>query len=394
MPWLHVRPMDSKILFLSDWLRGLDTFSNTCRRHGISRKTGYKWVHRYKTLGLDGLQEQSRRPKHSPSRIPYTVRQALIALRKEHPHWGPKKLLPVLANRHPDWELPSRTAVYNILRAAGLIGMRRRKQRVMPSPKPFAPASGPNDVWSADFKGQFYTKDGACCYPLTVMDHVSRYLLACHIVKGTRTKDSLKVFKKLFVQYGLPRRIRTDNGVPFASRGVGGLSRLSAWWVRLGILPERIEPGKPQQNGRHERMHRTLKQETLRPPAANARVQQVRFDRFRQTYNEVRPHESLRQRPPASCYRSSQHRMPKRLLPLEYPAHFKRAQVNHNGTIWIDGTNVYLGYLLKGEHVGLEQIGHEIWEVYFGSTRICRINKDVKEPIMLKGNHKKCHLCL
>jgi hypothetical protein len=263
----------------------------------------------------------------------------------------------------------------------------------MPTPKPFAPAHQPNDVWSADFKGQFYTKDGACCYPLTVMDHVSRYLLACQIVKGTRASESLRVFKKLFARYGLPGRIRTDNGAPFASIGVGGLSRLSAWWIRLGILPERIEPGKPQQNGRHERMHRTLKQETLFPPAANVRAQQKRFNRFRETYNKVRPHEGLKQQPPSSCYRPSRQRMPTRLPKLKYPAHFKRAQVNPNGTIWIDGTNVYVGYLLKGEHVGLEQIGHELWEVYFGRSRICRINKDVKEPLAKGVTGKKCHPC-
>lgn len=387
MPWLNVKPMDSKILFLSDWLRGWDTVSATCIRHEISRKTGYKWIQRYKALGIDGLQERSRRPKYNPNRIPFTLSQEFIALRKQYPHWGPKKLLPVLAERHPDWDMPCKTTVYNILRSEGLITPHRRRRRVMPSPKPFARAHQPNDVWSADFKGQFYTKDGACCYPLTVMDHVSRYLLSCQIVKGTRTKDSRKVFKTLFVQYGLPNRIRTDNGVPFASIGVGGLSHLSAWWIRLGIMHERIEPGKPQQNGRHERMHRTLKQETLRPPAKNARAQQVRFDDFRKGYNDIRPHESLKQCPPASCYRPSSRLMPSRLPPLTYPAHFKRTQVNPNGTIWIDGTNIYLGYLLKGEIVGLEQIGHELWEVFFGSTRLCRINKNKKEPLTMMGNH-------
>ena len=387
MPWLHVRPMDAKVLFLSDWLRGSDTFSNICLRHGISRKTGYKWVQRYKSLGFDGLQERSRRPHNCPNRIPFAISQTLIALRKQHPHWGPKKLLPVLATQHPDWDLPCKTSVYNILRAQGLISSRRRRRRVMPSPKPFAPARQANDVWSADFKGQFHTRDGTCCYPLTVMDHVSRYLLSCQIVKGTRTNDSRKVFEALFARYGLPDRIRTDNGTPFASTGVGGLSRLSTWWIRLGIMPERIEPGKPQQNGRHERMHRTLKAETLYPPAANVRAQQVRFDDFRKTYNEVRPHESLKQRPPTCCYRPSSRPMPSRLPSLTYPGHFKQARVNPNGTIWIDGTNVYLGYLLKGENVGLEQIGHEMWEVYFGNARLCRINKNKKEPLTTLDNH-------
>jgi len=383
MPWLTVRPMDAKVLFLSDWLRGQESFTQICLSYGISRKTGYKWVKRYQALGLAGLQEQSRRPHRSPHRIPFAIRQSLIALRQEHTDWGAKKLLVLLAQQHPDWELPSEASVGNILRSEGLTRPRRRRRSVQPSVKPFAPVRAPNDVWSADFKGQFYTRDGTCCYPLTVMDHVSRYLLSCQIIKGTRTRESRMVFKRLFKCHGLPERIRTDNGAPFASIGVGGLSQLSVWWIRLGIMPERIAPGKPQQNGRHERMHRTLKDETLHPPAANAREQQARFDAFRKRYNEVRPHESLGQRPPASCYQRSRRRMPSRLSPVEYPGHFKRARVNHNGTIWVERMNVYLGYLLRGEYVGLEQIGHELWEVYLGRYRICRINKYKKEPLSM-----------
>ena len=386
MPWLTVRPMDAKILFLSDWLRGQESFTQICFRHGISRKTGYKWVKRYQSSGLTGLQEQSRRPHRSAHRIPFAIRQALIALRQEYTGWGAKKLLVLLAQQHPDWELPCEASVGNILRAEGLTRPRGRRRCVQPYPKPFAPAREPNEVWSADFKGQFYTRDGTCCYPLTVMDHVSRYLLSCQIIKGTRTRESRTVFKRLFKRYGLPRRIRTDNGAPFASIGVGGLSQLSVWWIRLGIMPERIAPGKPQQNSRHERMHRTLKDETLHPPAANASKQQERFDVFRQRYNEVRPHESLDQRPPSSCYQRSLRRLPTRLSPVEYPGHFKRARVNHNGTIWIERVNVYLGYLLRGEQVGLEQIGHELWEVYLGHYRICRINKYKKEPLSVLGN--------
>ena len=385
MPWLTVRPMDAKILFLSDWLRGEQNFTQLCQRHGISRKTGYKWVQRYQAKGLDGLQERSRRPHRSPYRTPFAIRQALIALRNDHPRWGARKLLGLLAHQQPDWELPCESTVCNLLRAEGLSRPHRRRRNVQPYPKPFAPARAPNEVWSADFKGQFYTQDGTCCYPLTVMDHVSRYLLCCQIIKGTRTRESRTVFKVLFDRYGLPERIRTDNGAPFASIGVGGLSKLSVWWIRLGILPERIAPGKPQQNARHERMHRTLKDETLHPPAANAHEQQGRFDAFRELYNEVRPHESLDQRCPGSCYQPSSRRRPKRLPPLSYPGHFKRARVNHNGTIWIESVNVYLGYLLRGEEVGLEQIGHELWEVYLGHHRICRINKYKKEPLSVLG---------
>jgi len=393
MPWANVKPMDAKLHFLSDWLRGLDTFTDLCLRHGISRKTGYKWIRRFEQQGFEGLNDQCRRPNRNPNQTPFSIRQALINLRRQHRHWGPKKLLTLLADQHPDWQLPGKTTIYNILRSEGLIHRRRRRAQVAPSPKPFAPAREPNDVWSADFKGQFYTKNGTCCYPLTVMDHVSRYLLACQIVDGTGTKRSRRVFEALFKRYGLPNRIRTDNGTPFASIGVGGLSKLSVWWIRLGILPERIEPGRPQQNGRHERMHRTLKQEALQHPKDTARAQQKRFDRFLKEYNELRPHESLKQRPPASFYRPSSRKMPSRLPHMRYPAYFKRTKVNHNGTIWINGANVYLGYLLKGEHVGLEQIGHQLWEVSFGNVRLCRINRDKKEPLVKLDDHKKCYLC-
>lgn len=386
MPWLKVDPMDAKILFLGDWLRGGDTFTGLCRRHGISRKTGYKWLRRYKEMGLDGLKERSCRPQHFPNRIAFTIRKEIIALRRRYPNWGPKKIRQLMSTLHGDWDLPSATSVYNVLRSEGLINQRRRRRRVMPSPRPFSPVCEPNEVWSADFKGQFCTKDGTWCYPLTVMDHKSRYLLACRIIEGTRSRQSRKVFESLFVKYGLPRRIRTDNGIPFASTAVGGLSRLSTWWIHLGIVPERIEPGKPQQNGRHERMHRTLKQETLRPPASNVGAQQKRFDSFRKTYNAVRPHESLKQQTPASCYSPSDRPFPSSLPALQYPVHFRKALVNHNGTIWLDGTYVYIGYLLQGETVGLEELDNDLWAVYFGPVPLCRIKNFEKEPYSARAS--------
>ena len=381
MPWLKVDPMDAKIMFLADWLRAAEPFCALCQRHGISRKTGYKWVRRYRLFGQQGLQDRSRRPLHCPNRIPFTVQKAIIALRKRHRHWGPKKLQTLLGRQHPDWQLPSATSIYNILRREGLVKPRRRRRRIAASPKPFAPVRGPNDVWSADFKGQFKTTDGTVCYPLTIMDHASRYLLECRILPGTRYRQSRDVFQNLFERKGLPTRIRTDNGVPFASIGVGGLSRLSAWWIRLGILPERIEPGKPQQNGRHERMHRTLKKEAIYPKASSANVQQKRFDAFRDMYNKLRPHEALGQKTPSSVYRRSGKRMPKKLPKISYPWAFKTARVNQNGTIWINGHNLYLGYLLQGQSVGLDEIDYDLWDVYFGPVRLCRINKYEKERV-------------
>jgi transposase InsO family protein len=251
--------MDQKLLFIADHLREVATFSDLCHRYGISRKTGYKWVARYEELGIAGLHDQSRRPHEHPLQTPYAVRKAIIELRsgrRDPP--GPKKIRVLLEQHHPDWEIPSKTTIYNILTEEGLIHPQRRRKRVPVGQQPFSAVREPNDVWSADFKGQFKTKDGTWCYPLTVMDHQSRFLLECRNFQGPGLEQTRKAFETLFREYGLPWRIRTDNGVPFAAKSPGGLTQLSKWWVRLGIMPERIEPGKPQQNGRHERMHKTL----------------------------------------------------------------------------------------------------------------------------------------
>ena len=270
MPWKEVKPMQQKVLFIADYLRRGTSMMDLCATYGISRKTGYKWIQRYQQLGLEGLAERSRRPVLSPSRVPYHMQQAIIELRQQFQTApGAKKLQVLLAQRYPNEVLPSKSTIYNILNRAGLVVSRRRKRRVSPYPHPFAPVQAANQVWSVDYKGQFKLGNGQWCYPLTVMDHHSRYLCGCEALPGTRLDDTRATFVRLFREYGLPERIRSDNGVPFASRARGGLSRLSIWWIRLGIMPERIAPGKPQQNGRHERMHRTLKQAVTQPPAAS-----------------------------------------------------------------------------------------------------------------------------
>ena len=276
----------------------------------------------------------------------------------------------LLEQNHPDWDIPSKTTIYNILVEEGLIRPQRRRNRVPAGQQPFAPVHEPNDVWSADFKGQFKTKDGVWCYPLTVMDHQSRYLLACRNFDGTQYEPTRKAFELLFREYGMPWRIRTDNGVPFASRSAGGLSELSKWWVRLGIMPERIEPGKPQQNGRHERMHKTLKAATAIPPAQTPQLQQQAFDEFCTRYNNERPHESLEQKVPASQYRPSTRPMPEKLPELEYPGHFRVNLVHHSGIINHQGHRVYIAGLLKGERVGVEETADGVWDVYFGPLRL------------------------
>lgn len=376
MPWNEVTPMDEKVLFIADHLRERCNFTELCSHYGISRKTGYKWLGRYRSDGLEGLEERSRRPHSCAGEVPYPLRQAILELRTQgRDILGPKKIQALLAQRFTDQPVPSKTTIYNVLRRAGRIEPQRRRRHVSPHPSPLAPAKAPNELWSADYKGQFKTRDGHWCYPLTVMDHASRYLLGCQGLTGTRLNETRATFERLFRTYGLPSRLRTDNGVPFASVGSGGLSHLSIWWIRLGIVPERIEPGQPQQNGRHERMHRTLKRAVIHPPATDMAAQQTAFDRFRVQYNEQRPHEGLGQQSPKSCYQPSLRPYPDTLPELEYPSYFHRHKVAPNGLIYWTNRRVYIGYLLAGEWVGLEAVDDGLWEVYFGPVRIGRFDE-------------------
>ena len=363
--------MDEKILFVADYLREVESFSALCARYGVSRKTGYKLVERYRQQGADGLEQRSRRPHSQPCEVPYAVRQAIIELRRlGRMELGPKKIQVLLAKRYPDQPVPSRTTIYNVLKRAGQIQPRRLRRRVMASPSPLSSVQTPNGLWSADFKGQFLTRDGRWCYPLTVMDHASRYLLGCQALAGTGQDQAQAAFKQLFRLYGLPERLRTDNGVPFATLGHGGLSRLSIWWIRLGILPERIKPGRPQQNGRHERMHRTLKAAATVPPAASSRAQQRHFETFCRDYNCGRPHESLNQQTPASLYTASARPYPERLPELVYPSYVHTHRVCDNGLVYWDSGRIYVGYQLAGERIGLEAIGDGVWQVCLGPVRL------------------------
>lgn len=367
MPWKDLNPMDQRVLFVADYMRELYSFSELCARYGVSRKTGYKLIERYRREGADGLEERSRRPLSQPAQLPYAVKQAIIELRgSRRMELGPKKIQVRLRERYPDLPQPSRTTIYNVLKRAGLITPRRLRRRVARSGGVVNSIQTPNALWSADFKGQFLTGDQRWCYPLTVMDHSSRYLLDCRALPGTRGAQTRASFERLFRHYGLPERLRTDNGVPFASTGTAGLSRLSIWWIRLGIVPERIEPGRPQQNGRHERMHRTLKHATVQPPASNAAVQQRRFDAFCQHYNAERPHEALAQRTPASIYTPSSRPYPKRLPELTYPSYVHPHRVSSSGLIYWNAWRIYIGYLLAGEHVGIEPVADGVWNVHFG----------------------------
>ena len=375
MPWSQTSPMNQKVLFIADHLKGSRPVVELCNEYGISRKTAYKWIERYIRRGAAGLEDRSRRPRSSPKATDEQVVAAILKLRRQHPSWGAKKLLKILQGRHPRWKLPGRSACCLILQRNGLI-RRKTRRRVIGHPgKPPSLILGPNHVWCADFKGQFRMGNGRYCYPLTVTDGHSRFLLGCQGLTSTAVEGAKPVFARLFQEYGLPQFIRSDNGVPFATNTLARLSRLSAWWVRLGVMPQLIEPSSPQQNGRHERLHRTLKAEATRPPGASMRSQQLKFDSFRKEFNHERPHEALDLEVPASVYRPSPRLMPSKLPALEYPDRYEVRYVSANGGIRWNKRWVNVSSTCIGEYVGLEEIDDGIWNVYFGALRLGRFDE-------------------
>ncbi|MGC9343046.1 MAG: integrase core domain-containing protein [Bacteroidales bacterium] len=393
MPWKEVRLMDERIRFIADYLNQYFTVTELCKRYNISRKTAYKWINRYFKAGPEALIDQCRRPHHFSTRTPLEIENEIITLRGRHSSWGAKKLLWRMGKDHPDWKLPAISTTSRILKKHGCVKKRRRSRKRFHPGKPFSPITGPNDTWTADFKGHFKTRDGIYCYPLTIADASSRFLLACDGLLSTKHSLAKPVFKRLFKKYGLPKRIRTDNGNPFASIALGRLSRLSVWWIRLGIWPELIEPGHPEQNGIHERMHRTLKRETVIPPAANLKKQQERFDHFLYEYNNERPHEGIGMNVPSDIYQPSPRNLPKKLPQVEYPAHFEVRLVSDNcGIRWKNkgkGGRVCVSHLLAGEYVGLEEVDNGLWNVYFGPVWLGRLNERIMRIIDKKGNSKR-----
>ncbi len=375
MPWSEMSPMDQKTQFIADYRRGLFSLAELCRRFGISRKTGYKWIERYETLGVTGLSDRSRRPNSCPHETEPKIVEAILCARRRHPTWGAKKLIVLLKRKKLTWNWPARSTVCDILSRHDLIPKKRRRRRLGHPGRPTTLMTEPNEIWTADFKGEFRTLDGIYCYPLTVADGFSRCLLACHGLLSTAHEGAKPVFKRLFQELGLPNFIRTDNGVPFATSAIARLSRLSVWWVRLGIYPELIEPASPQQNGRHERMHRTLKAETTRPAASTRLAQQRRFNRFREEFNDVRPHEAIGQQTPSSLYHASPRPYPRRLPPMEYPAHFEVRLVSRNGGIRWNSRWVNVSHVLGEQYVGLEEIDNGIWNVYFGPIELGRFDE-------------------
>jgi transposase InsO family protein len=366
MPWKETVVLEERMRFVLACLESLDSMAVLCRRFGISRRHGYKWLERYERLGPAGLTDQSRRPLSHPQQVPQEVNGQILACRRAHPTWGPRKLRTVLQQQDGNIQWPAPSTIGDLLRRSGLsVGLTPRP-RSTPSADPLGEALAANRIWCADFKGHFCTGDGRRCDPLTVTDAYSRYLLRCTSVAKMDYGHVRSLFEATFRRYGLPEAIRTDNGQPFASVGLAGLSRLSIWWVRLGINLQRIAPGCPQQNGKHERMHRTLKAETATPAAPTLAKQQRKFDAWVKEFNFERPHEALAMATPASYYQKSPRAYPERLAELEYGSDYQTRKVDAAGYVRWKVAKVFVSNTLWGQVLGLRQVCDRYHQVKFG----------------------------
>jgi putative transposase len=369
VPWRTPDLVTIREEFVERAMSGRHPVAALCNAYGISEKTGHKWLNRFKDEGRPGLSDRSRAPHESPHKISLEVRREILALREKHPTWGPKKLRVVLRRRMPEKHWPAASSIGDLLRREGCVRPQRRRNigAELPIDSGLTVPLAPNDVWSTDFKGQFRLTNGDLCYPLTAQDAFSRFVIGTTALNSTASLPVEIAFTRHFQEYGLPRVIRSDNGVPFASpSAIGRLSKLSVWWISLGIRPERIEPGEPQQNGTHERMHKTLKADATRPPSSSLTEQQLRFDRFRREYNDERPHESLDQETPASRYSPSARVFPSSLPETVYPAHFEVRVVTQSGAINFRARRFQLSTALTNQEIGLEEIDDDLWTVSFG----------------------------
>lgn len=367
--------MTLRVQFIAEYERGLYSMTELCARYGISRTNGYKWLHRFADEGRPGLRERSRAPQHCPHHTPPAVEAELLSQRRRHPDWGPRKILDWLRERQPEVAWPAASTVGDLFQRHHLVKARRHR-RPFHHPGSVPPTTqAPNDLWTADFKGHFLTGDGVYCYPLTVADQHTRFLIGCTGLRSTKTVGAWTACRMLFREYGLPQAIRTDNGVPFATSAIHGLSQLNVWWMHLGIQHQRIRPASPQENGAHERMHRTLKANAIRPPRGNLAAQQRAFNAFRQEYNEERPHEYLKGKTPASQYRPSPRPFPERLPPIEYPGHYTVKRVTNAGTIRFKRQLLFLAHPLRQRLVGLEEIEDGIWSLYFNQVLLARFDE-------------------
>jgi transposase InsO family protein len=369
MGWRELDVCDERRKFIEDWLKREFTFIGLCNRFGISRKTGYKLLQRFRREGDNAFQDQSRARVSQAHAISSDMELKLLNTKARYPLWGPRKIRDFLIQTgHVG--LPASSTVGDIFKRHGLVKSRKIRRKSPPHLLPLKHCVAPNIVWSADFKGQFELGNGQYCYPLTITDNYSRYLFSCHAMSSPILAESMKVFRRAFEEYGLPEAIRTDNGQPFAGLSVGGLTQMSIWWLKLGIIPERIAPGKPQQNGRHERMHRTLKEAAIKPPEFNLQAQQKRFDTFIREYNEQRPHQALNGQRPKELHKPSMKKMPSKMPEICYPDNFKIRKVRTSGEIQWYGKKYSLTQLLHGEPIGLEEIDDGRAIVHFASLKL------------------------
>jgi len=363
MPWKECHVVDDRLRFVARRLDG-EKMAPLCKEFGISRKTGYKIYERYKDCGVRGLTDRSRRPYRHANQLPILVEKTIVALKREYPNWGAPKIRERLRRRCPELLCPAISTVHAVLHRHGLVS-RRRRRRVRLRGTALSRPTQPNDLWCADYKGEFMLANRRYCYPLTVTDFATRYLIGCEALTTTQEQYAFLVFERLFKEFGLPRAIRTDNGVPFASaHALYGLSKLSVWWLRLGIELERIRPGHPEQNGQHERMHLTLKREATKPAAGNVLQQQARFEAFMACYNRERPHQALAMKVPADLYAPSPR--PYGDLPeLDYPLHDWSSTVTTCGRICFRTRKINLSQVFAGQRVGVRQVSERIWLVTF-----------------------------
>lgn len=368
MPWKESYRMDERIKFIGHLLDG-EKMSELCKKFGISRKTGYKFLQRFKSSGPEGLLDQKRGPRNVPHKTPTEIENLVIKVRKRKPSWGPKKIAARLRVLYPEVKIPASSTIGEILDREGFIESRKRKNRFLCAREPlFATSARPNAIWCIDFKGQFRMSNGNYCYPLTISDHYSRFLIGCEALPNTKFEESQLVLERAFKRFGLPEKIISDNGSPFASNGLYRLSKLSAWFIQLGVRPEYIQPGHPEQNGRHERMHLTLKKETTRPAGKNLLHQQEKFDRFQKEYNEERPHEALEMKTPASFYSDSCRKYPEELPSADYSTCDSIRRIVSSGSLILPtkkADRVYFTRALAGHQIGLREIEQNKWKAYF-----------------------------
>jgi transposase InsO family protein len=389
MPWQETNPVLERHHFVQDLASGQWTMTELCERYGISRNTGYTWAHRYREHGVRALHDRSRAPRSSPHA---TAADIVALILDEHTRfgWGARKILKRLRTRDPAREWPARSTIFDILARHDRVRHRRRRHHWKHPGAVPAITTAANQIWTIDFKGQFRTRNGLYCYPLTVIDHFSRYLLACHALLSVEGSGAKPVLRQLFRTCGLPNAIRSDNGAPFASTGIHGLNGLNVWWLQLGITHQRITPGSPQENGAHERLHRTLKARAIRPPAANRNLQQRVFNAFQRTYNELRPHEALNDDTPASRWSLSSRPYPERILPPEYPGHFAVRRVSNAGTFRLHSGQQFLSQALNGEYVGLEEVQDGIWNIIYYDTLLGRFDEHTHTITGAPSLKKKC----